>query len=279
MLQPVIYDSYESTPRPVSPLARAFPTTHFYANMLWTLFVASQVAAEGEMDNNYWAARAWWIVEDLEAVGVRFDVQNLRAYVDLDGPCVIIGNHMSTLETFLMPIFLLPHRPLTFVIKESLLHTPMFRPIMRTRWPIAVSRTNPRVDLATVLREGEVRLRAGWSVTVFPQTTRSRYFEAAQFNSIGIKLAKRAGVPVIPLALKTDAWGTGARGPLKDLGVVRPREPVRLHFGDPLTITGNGRAEHEAVATFIRDKLAAWGQIDPNAPVVPAEVAPASPSP
>jgi hypothetical protein len=45
---------------------------------------------------------------------------------------------------------------------------------------------------------GLARLKQGISIVVFPQTTRMVDFDASQFNSIGVKLAKKAGVPVVP---------------------------------------------------------------------------------
>ena len=36
----------------------------------------------------------------------------------LDGPAVIVGNHMSTLETFALPGLVVPFKPLTFVVKH-----------------------------------------------------------------------------------------------------------------------------------------------------------------
>ena len=95
------------------------------------------------------------------------------------------------------------------MVKESLLKYPFFGPVLGSREPIVVGRSNPREDLVAVLEGGEARLKQGRSVIVFPQSTRSSVFDPAHFNTIGVKLAKRAGVPVIPVALKTDAWGNG----------------------------------------------------------------------
>ena len=50
------------------------------------------------------------------------------------------------------------------------------------------------------------------SVLIFPQTTRELFFDPKKFNTLGIKLAKRAKVPVIPIAVKTDAWWHGQMG-------------------------------------------------------------------
>ena len=75
-------------------------------------------------------------------------------------------------------------------------------------------------------------------------------------SSIGIKLAKKAGVPVIPLALQTDALQNGRF--IKDLGRIDPERPVRFAFGAPLSVTGKGTTEHQAVLDFIVDQLALW---------------------
>jgi len=37
----------------------------------------------------------------------------------LPSACVFIGNHMSILETFVLPCLIQPHRDVTFVVKES----------------------------------------------------------------------------------------------------------------------------------------------------------------
>jgi 1-acyl-sn-glycerol-3-phosphate acyltransferase len=104
------------------------------------------------------------------------------------------------------------------------------------------------------------RVRDGRSVVVFPQTTRTVVFDPVTFNTIGVKMARRAGVPLVPLALKTDAWANGRR--LKDWGRIDPRKPVHFCFGRPLQVSGAGRAEHEQVVRFIQDKLRTWQDQD-----------------
>ena len=127
---------------------------------------------------------------------------------------------------------------------------------MRSRDPITVTRTNPREDLRAILEGGELRLKAGSSIVIFPQTTRTTSFDLADFNSIGVKLAKKAGVPIIPIALKTDAWGNGRY--LKDFGRIRPSTKVHFAFGAPLSVQDRGREEHESIGRFISDKLTEW---------------------
>ena len=152
---------------------------------------------------------------------------------------------------------ILPFRKVTFVVKQSLVEYPIFKHIMRSRDPIVVGRVNPRDDLKAVLGGGRERLDSGMSIVIFPQRTRTVTFDREAFNTIGIKLAKRAGVPVIPLALKTNAWSNGTL--FKDYGRFRPEEEVRFEFGEPIEISGPDRDAHEAVIAFISSRLTEWG--------------------
>jgi 1-acyl-sn-glycerol-3-phosphate acyltransferase len=144
------------------------------------------------------------------------------------------------------------------VIKESLIAYPFFKHVMQSRNPIVVGRANPREDLKTVLVEGQKLLNADVSVIIFPQTTRSVHFDHQKFNSLGVKLAKRGKVPVVPVALKTDAWGIGRR--FKDLGKIRPDRTVRITFGDPMPVQGSGKEEHKFIVDFIVKNMKTWAE-------------------
>ena len=133
---------------------------------------------------------------------------------------------------------------------------PVFRHVMRSRDPITVGRTNPRDDLKAVLEGGTERLKAGRSLVIFPQTTRMEKFDPKGFNTIGIKLAKRADVPVVPVALKSGAWGNGKL--LKDFGRIDPSKHVHFAFGPPLWIRERGNQEHNEIIAFISGKLKEW---------------------
>ena len=121
---------------------------------------------------------------------------------------------------------------------------------------LAFNRENPREDLRWVMEEGQRRLESDISIVIFPQTTRSVEFDAKKFNSLGIKLAKRCNMPVVPFALKTDAWGLGRR--LKDFGRICPEKTVHIHFDEPMTVRGSGKEEHSRVVEFIETNLAEW---------------------
>ena len=214
---------------------------------------ASRLCKKGAYTDDCWVQSSLNTIEALESVGGRFEFQNLTVPKNLESSGVFVSNHMSILETFVLPCLIQPYRDVTFVVKESLLSFPFFKHVMRNRNPIVVGRANPREDLRTVLAEGQNRLNANISVIIFPQTTRSINFDPTKFNSLGVKLAKRGKVPAIPVALKTDAWGVGRK--FKDFGKIRPAIPVHIAFGDPLQIQGSGKEEHKFIVDFISNTL------------------------
>lgn len=247
---------YQTAPIKVSAFAGAFPDLAFYSRFVLVVFRASVKAKRALYDGTDWALSSLEIMRALERVGLVFDISGIAHLKGIHTPCVIIANHMSVLETTLLPGIVQPIRPVTFVVKESLLEYPFFRHVLKSRDPIAVTRTQPRRDFKTVLDEGTIRLKQGTSIIVFPQTTRTHLFDPSQFNSIGVKLAQRAGVPVVPLALMTDAWGNGKH--LKDFGRIDPCKKVRLAFGEPLWVRRRGADEHRAIIRFISGSLERW---------------------
>ncbi len=233
------------------------PSLLFYRRLLCIVFSGSRQAKHGSYDVNDWSRSSLETKLALERVGVEFDISGREHFRNLDGPCVFIGNHMSTLETFVLPCLIAEYKDTTFVVKQSLVDYPVFKYIMRSRDPITVGRQNPRDDLRAVLDGGAERLQRGMSIVVFPQTTRSEVFDPSEFNSIGVKLAKKAGVPIVPIALKTDAWANGRL--LKDFGRIDPSRKVHIAFGEPLRIIGRGDEEHRKTVDFISAKLRQWG--------------------
>ncbi|UKI34579.1 MAG: 1-acyl-sn-glycerol-3-phosphate acyltransferase [Lentisphaeria bacterium] len=193
----------------------------------------------------------------VERCGGKVHLRGLDHLRALEGrPVVLIGNHMSLLETALFHSVMRGLLDFTFVIKQSLMKVPFFRSIMTALGAIPIGRENPRDDLRAVLEEGTALLNAGRSIVIFPQSTRSETFDPEKFNSIGIKLARRAGVPVVPFALKTDFLGNGKR--FRDFGPVRPEREVWFEFGAARKVEGNGQALQQEIIEFIGTRLAQW---------------------
>lgn len=229
----------------------------YYIQLAAIILKESITARKGAYDRKAWANGSLGVVRIVESAGGRFQVSGLGSMTGQQGPLVYIANHMSLIDTLVLPCILLAFHPLTFVVKKGLLNYPVFGSILRAVHPIAVTRRNPREDLKAVLTQGQALLSSGRSVVIFPQATRSDSFDAAAFNSLGVKLARQAGVPVVPVALKTDFQQNGKI--VKDLGPVDPRKTLYLKFGNPMAVEGSGQATHRKVVEFIAGNLRAWG--------------------
>ncbi len=257
---PYIFEkmTYSSTAPIPGWFRKTFPDAGFYLPLLVIVLKAGLKAGKGLYDSEAWARSSEEVVLNLEASGCRIEATGMEYFRTLEEPCIFIGNHMSTLETFVLPSIIQPWKDVTFVVKESLLRYPFFGKVLGSRDPIVVGRTNPREDLAAVMEGGKERLKAGRSIIIFPQSTRTPIFDPAHFNTIGVKLARKTGAPVIPIALKTDAWGNGKT--LKDFGPIAPHKTIHFEFGAPVKISGTGKEEHQAISDFIVSRLEVWGK-------------------
>jgi 1-acyl-sn-glycerol-3-phosphate acyltransferase len=229
----------------------------YYVKLISTLTRASITARRGTLDDDRWAFHSHRVVQIVESVGGKVNISGLEAVSRQPGPVVFIANHMSLLEALALAGIGLSFKRVTFVIKEELRHYPVIGHFMRALKLIAVSRQNPREDLKQVMRKGSEFISNGGSIFIFPQATRSVEFNIQAFNTLGVKLAARAGVPVIPVAVKTDFQGNGKL--IKDMGLIDPSKIVYFKFGEPMAVEGKGREAHQYVVEFIAENVKAWG--------------------
>jgi len=216
----------------------------------------SSLAKKGLYDRVAWAKSSFDMFTLIEGCGGRFLITGLDNITNCQGPAIFVSNHMSILETLIFPCIIAPRKEVTFVVKESLTNYPVFGPVMRSCDPIVVSRSNSREDFKTVLTKGQELLSNGMSIIIFPQSTRSVEFKPEEFNSLAVKLAGKAGVPVLPIAIKTDFWSNGKY--FKDFGAKHRDKPIHMAFGEPITFNGTGKEEHKKVIDFISEHLEKW---------------------
>jgi len=234
---------------------------YYYAGIFGTFCRGGVLGMMGKLDSNIQTSYSNDNLHLVEKCGGRVHIaglENLRARAGK--PTVFVSNHMSLLESGLMPAVMRGFVDYSFVVKESLLHVPFFNQVIKSLDVIPVTRQNPREDLKVMLREGKRILDSGRSMVVFPQSTRTETLEPDKFNSIGIKLARAAGVPVMPMALKTDFLANGKV--VRDLGAVRPERHVCFDFAPAMEITGNGQEQQKAIIEFINSRLTEWRKWD-----------------
>ena len=232
-------------------------TLIYYLRLFSIILVESLIARKKPYEGETWAKGSLDVLKIVESAGGEFHISGLKSLSGYHGPVVYVANHMSLLDTLVLPCILLAFGKVTFVVKEGLLKYPVLGTIIRAIHPIAVTRENPRQDLKTVLNQGLSLISSGCSIIIFPQATRSAIFDETTFNSLGVKLAQRANVPVVPIALKTDFQGNGKI--IKDMGPVDPSKKLYIKFGEPMFVEGKGQVIHQKIITFISQNLKTWG--------------------
>ncbi len=260
---PTLEVNYKSKPnRKISFFGKYFPTPFYYIKSLVEIVNKANIdAKKGNYPIERWLQDSKGIIGCVEATGGQVIIEGMENFIDIKEPCVFVSNHMSTLETLIFPIIIQPYQNMTFVVKRSLTNFPFFGAVMKSRDPIMIDRVNPREDFEVVMKEGVKYLNERkQSLLIFPQGTRKKVFKPEEFNSMGVKLAKKAGVQVIPVVVKTDYWGQGKI--VKDFGMVYPHLPVRYKFGEPMHIEGNGKVQHQKCVDFIDSNLKAWIEQD-----------------
>lgn len=140
-----------------------------------------------------WVPIMMWVIRVV--LGIRYRVvgrENMPA-----GPAVILSKHQSAWETIaLQQIF----PPLCFVLKRELLRVPFFGWGLAQIPGIAIDRAAGKDALSQVVEQGRERLKEGLWVVVFPEGTRVAPGTSHRYKPGGAILAKRAGVPVVPVA-------------------------------------------------------------------------------
>lgn len=226
-----------------------------HTQFIWEITKARWLVAKNEYNRAAWGGTAYAIFKMVEGCNGRFHISGLDHIRDLETPVVFISNHMSSLEGNIMGCLLPQPQEISFVIKESLTRYPIFGPVVSSQDPITVGRAKPRDDLQKVLVEGVQKLRNGRSIILFPQHTRTPTFVPSEFNSLGIKLAARAHVPVLPIAIKTDFVENGRY--LRDFGPLDRSQPIHLAFGQPFTVQNSKQAHHH-ILDYIQLHLNSW---------------------
>ena len=140
-----------------------------------------------------WCRFAVWLAWHM--VGVRYRLSGLENIPQK--PCVILSKHQSTWETFFLSGYF---TPLSQVLKRELLFVPFFGWALALLKPIAIDRSQPKLALKQLAKQGHERLQQGAWVLIFPEGTRIPTGEIGKFSRGGAALAVNAGLPVLPIA-------------------------------------------------------------------------------
>lgn len=138
-------------------------------------------------------ARMW-----LQFSGVRVQVRGLEL-LDPKQTYVFVSNHRSYLDT--ATLFLYTGRRIGMLAKKELLKVPVLGVGMGFVNVMAIDRSNRDSAIRTTDAAAE-RIRSGISFGVFVEGTRAQPGELLPFKKGAFYMARQAGAPVVPVAIK-----------------------------------------------------------------------------
>jgi 1-acyl-sn-glycerol-3-phosphate acyltransferase len=174
-----------------------------------------------------WIARRW-VGCVLAGCGIRVVAAGL-ANVPPARPCVYLSNHQSVFDVAAI-IATLPVQ-WRFVAKRELTWIPFFGWALVMGRHIIVDRGDRAASVHSLARAAE-RVRAGASVIIFPEGTRSPDATLQEFRSGGFHLAIQSGVPIVPVTVS----GSCAITPRRSLRI--ESGPVLVRYGEPIPTEG-----------------------------------------
>ena len=181
-------------------------------------------------------------------LGLRFDFQGVH-HIPRKGGAILSINHVGYLDFALTGTAALPTgRYVRFMAKKEVFDNKLAGPLMRGMHHICVDRNSGSASFVAALRA----LRAGEIVGIFPEGTISVSFDIKELKSGAVRLARAAGVPVIP----TIVWGSQRIWTKKvKRNLRREKIPIIVEFGEPLYF--DKQSDVEASESLLRETMIA----------------------
>ncbi|HIT53070.1 MAG TPA: 1-acyl-sn-glycerol-3-phosphate acyltransferase [Candidatus Fimivicinus intestinavium] len=187
-----------------------------------------------------------WSRRLLKLAGVKVVVHGLENIPT--GACVFVSNHQGLFDIPTLLGYL--DQPHGLIAKKEADKIPMIRTWMRYLGCIFLDRENARSAMES-LREGVALLQKGYSITIFPEGTRSRGEAMGEFKNGAFKMAEKAQVPLVPVRIS----GTYRVMEANHMWIKPAR--VTLTVLPPLSTAGLSREERKGLGAAVREKIAA----------------------
>jgi 1-acyl-sn-glycerol-3-phosphate acyltransferase len=189
-------------------------------------------------------ARLWARII-LAAGLVRLRVEG-AARVPRGSAVVFMSNHESWLD---IPVLLaaIPVQ-VRFLAKKSLFSIPFFGWAISSMGFIPVDRQNRREAIRS-FEQAAQRIRAGRSVLVFPEETRTSDGTLLPFQRGGFLIAIKSGLPIVPVGLD------GARRCMPKFSYLLRPGAITVRFGEPIPTAGLGVTAKDELMAAVRERV------------------------
>lgn len=214
----------------------------------WTVLVtASGVAlarATGE-ESFVPSAQRLWARGLLRGWGVRVDTIGAE-HVDRNGTYIVMANHRSHVDVPIL-FMALPFVP-GFLAKKELARIPFLAMALRAGRHVLIDRSDQSSALEA-LKSAATEIRSGKTIAVFPEGTRGDGERLAPFKKGGFLIAKRAGVPILPVGIR------GTERILARSGRLPRGGRAAVHIGAPIPPEEVRRLNVDALSVRVKEAI------------------------
>jgi 1-acyl-sn-glycerol-3-phosphate acyltransferase len=165
----------------------------------------------------------------------------------VSGGCIVVANHASHADTAALLAALPPSaQPVFGAAADYWFDVPVRRFVATSLAGILPVRRSGDGGYAALLAAVRPALKAGRTVVVYPEGTRSTNGTIGEFRSGALRLARDCGVPIVPVAVM------GTADVLPKDGRYSPA-PMQVHIGDPVDPANTSAPQLRAQVMALRD--------------------------
>ena len=165
--------------------------------------------------------------------------------------CLYASNHLSFLDIIVLEKTLPEDKRAGFIAKDSLKKIPGLSAWMELIRCIFLNRSDPKEGLKSILK-GADYLKEGYNMCIFPEGTRCKEGQLGDFKPASLKMAQKAKVPVVPVAI------TGTSSILEEnRGLSIKPAKVTVTFGEPIRIHELPRPEQKKAVDDVKQTIQA----------------------
>jgi len=167
-----------------------------------------------------------------------------------DRAVLFVSNHQGNFD---IPILLgCIDKPMAFIAKIEMLKMPIISNWMKHMNCVFMDRSDMRQSLR-VMNDATKYLKQGYSMSVFPEGTRSKGNSMGEFKAGSLRIAVKANVPIVPVTIK------GSYKLMEQNGFIIKPAQVEVVIAEPIETIGLTKEQinslHEEVRTIISGNL------------------------
>jgi 1-acyl-sn-glycerol-3-phosphate acyltransferase len=144
---------------------------------------------------NTWARLNVWLQKMI--CGLKYEIQGQENLAE-NQAVIVMAKHQSAWETIALRCIVPPKQ--SWVLKQELLKLPFFGWALHFCQSIPIDRKAGRRAVLDVVKKGGKQLKAGRTVIIFPEGTRTAPGQRKKYGLGGGILAQHSGFPVVPIA-------------------------------------------------------------------------------